>query len=52
LCIVMHTLAPMAAAAAAIVMVQLGASAPQTDPIVIARQRRTRLYIRPPPFSC
>jgi hypothetical protein len=52
LCIVMHTLAPVAAAAAAIVMVQLGASAPQADPIVIPRQRQLRLFIRPPPTSC
>lgn len=52
LCIVMHTLAPVAATAAAIVMVQLGASAPQAEPIVIARQRYSRIFIRPPPVSC
>jgi hypothetical protein len=52
LCIVMHTLAPVAAAAAAIVMVQLGASAPQAEPIVIVLQRQLRLFIRPPPVSC
>ena len=51
LCIVMHTLAPVAAAAAAIVMVQLGASAPQAEPIVIVLQRQLRLFIRPPPVS-
>lgn len=49
LCIVMHTVVPVAAAAAVIVIVQLGASAPQADPIVIARQRQIRLFIRPPP---
>jgi hypothetical protein len=49
---VMHTLAPVAAAAAVIVIVQLGASAPQADPIVIAHQRQIRLFIRPPPVSC
>jgi hypothetical protein len=29
--------------------VQLGASAPQAEPILIARQRQIRLFIRPPP---
>ena len=52
LCIVMHTVVPTAIAAAVIVIVQLGASAPQADPIVIARQRQIRLFIRPPPISC
>ena len=49
LCIVMHTVAPVAAAAVAIVIVQLGASAPQADPILISHQRQIRLFIRPPP---
>jgi uncharacterized membrane protein YqhA len=52
LCIVMHTVVPVAAAAAAIVIVQLGASTPQADPIVIAHKRQIRLFIRPPPASC
>jgi len=52
LCIVMHTVVPVAAAAAVIVIVQLGASAPQADPIVIAHKRQIRLFIRPPPASC
>ena len=52
LCIVMHTVVPVAATAAAIVIVQLGASTPQAEPIVIARQRQIRLFIRPPPVSC
>ena len=52
LCIVMHTVVPVAAAAAAIIIVQLGASTPQAEPIVIARQRQIRLFIRPPPISC
>ena len=49
LCIVMHTAAPVAAAAAVIVIVQLGTSAPQAEPVLIARQRQIRLFIRPPP---
>ena len=51
LCIAMHTVAPVATAAAIIVIVQLGASTPQAEPIVIARQRQIRLFIRPPPVS-
>jgi nucleoside recognition membrane protein YjiH len=51
LCIVMHTVVPVAAAAAVIIIVQLGASAPQAEPIVVARQRQIRLFIRPPPVS-
>lgn len=52
LCIVMHTVVPVAAAAAVIVIVQLGASTPQAQPILVARYRQIRLFIRPPPISC
>ena len=52
LCIVMHTLVPVAADCAEVVLVQFGAPAPQSDPIVVARQRQFRLFIRPPPVSC
>jgi hypothetical protein len=52
LCIVMHTVIPVSAAAAVVVIVQLGTSAPQAEPIVVARQRQIRLFIRPPPISC
>jgi uncharacterized membrane protein YqhA len=52
LCIVMHTVVPVAALAAAVVLVQLGASTPLAEPIFIARQRQFRLIIRPPPVSC
>jgi hypothetical protein len=52
LCIVMHTAVPTVAAAAVVVLVQLGASAPQAEPIMVARQRQSRLFIRPPPASC
>jgi len=52
LCIVMHTVVPVAAPIAVIVIVQLGVSMPQAEPIVIARQRQIRLFIRPPPISC
>lgn len=52
LCIIMHTVVPAAVAAAVIVLVQLGASAPQAEPLFVARQRQSRLFIRPPPVSC
>ncbi|MEI9969912.1 MAG: hypothetical protein WDM87_15290 [Terracidiphilus sp.] len=52
LCIVMHTVIPVSAAAAVILIVQLGASTPLAEPIVIARQRQVRLFIRPPPTCC
>ncbi len=51
LCMVMHTLAPVAAAAAVIVLVHLGASVPQAEPLAIAHQRQISLFIRPPPIS-
>ncbi len=52
LCIAMHTLAPVAAAATVVVMVRVGASTPQAVPAKVARQRYSRIFIRPPPFSC
>ena len=52
LCIVMHTVVPVAAAATVIVIVQLGPSTPHADPIFVVRHRQIRLYIRPPPVSC
>ena len=51
LCVVMHTVAPVVAVAAVVVLVRLGASAPQTEPVSIARQPQIRLFIRPPPVS-
>ena len=52
LCIVMHTVAPLAVATVVIVLVRLGPSAPQAEPIVVVRQRQSRLFIRPPPVAC
>jgi hypothetical protein len=52
LCIVMHTAVPAVAAAAVVVMVQLGAVAPVAEPAFVPRKRQTRLFIRPPPVSC
>ncbi|MGO8757189.1 MAG: hypothetical protein ACLQG3_03610 [Terracidiphilus sp.] len=52
LCIVMHTVVPVAAAAAIVVIVQLGASAPQPEPVFVARRFHSSVFIRPPPASC
>jgi uncharacterized membrane protein YqhA len=52
LCIVMHTAVPVAAAAAVIMLVQMGAPASQAEPVFVARQRQSKLFIRPPPASC
>lgn len=52
LCIVMHTAAPAAAVSAAIILVNVGATAPLAEPVIVARQRILSLFIRPPPVSC
>lgn len=52
LCIVMHTLVPVAQSATAVIVVQLGASAPQLEPEFTACQFLSRVFIRPPPASC
>jgi hypothetical protein len=52
LCIVMHSAAPLAVAAAIIVLVQVGTSTPQLEPIEAFCKRHSRLFIRPPPTGC
>jgi len=52
LCISMHTAAPIAVTAAAIVLVQLGISAPVFEAQTIVRHRYSKLYTRPPPTGC
>jgi len=52
LCIVMHTLVPVTALAAAVILVQLGESAPQSEPTPAACQFLSHYFIRPPPASC
>jgi uncharacterized membrane protein YqhA len=52
LCIVMHTAAPTAIAAVAIVLVQIGALAPASEPVFVSRKSQIRLFIRPPPVGC
>lgn len=51
LCIVMHTVAPVATAVVAIFLVRLGASSPEAEPILVARRPQFRLFSRPPPVS-
>ena len=52
LCVVMHTAAPVAVAAAVVVLVQVGSSLPQVEPAPVYRRRQSRLFIRPPPAGC
>ena len=52
LCTVMHAAVPVTATAGAVVLVQMGASEPQAEPVFVARQLQTCLFIRPPPASC
>lgn len=53
LCVVMHSAAaPVALAVAAVVLVPLGMTAPQTEPLILALRPRSSLFIRPPPAGC
>jgi hypothetical protein len=49
ICVVMHSAAPVAVAAAAVVLVQLGFSAPTVVALAPVRPWHSQLYIRPPP---
>jgi TRAP-type C4-dicarboxylate transport system permease small subunit len=49
ICVVLHTAAPLAVAAAIIVLVQMQAFAPQIEVRLIRSQGRRQLFIRPPP---
>jgi hypothetical protein len=51
LCIVMQTAAPVAIAAAAVVLVALGALLAQPEPAWVTRSPQVRLFIRPPPSA-
>lgn len=52
LCIVMHSAAPVTVAAAIVVLVPIGAPAPQAEPRFIAHKPQSSLFIRPPPAGC
>lgn len=51
LCIVMHTAAPVAAAAAAVVLVKVGAPAPVFAVRATVRHWHPTLFTRPPPIG-
>jgi uncharacterized membrane protein YqhA len=52
ICIVMHSAAPVTVAAVVVVLVPLGATAPQAEPLSIVRRPESSLFIRPPPAGC
>jgi hypothetical protein len=52
LCVVMHSTAPAAPVAAAVVLVPVGAPAPQAEPIPAPKKQPSRIFIRPPPMGC
>jgi hypothetical protein len=52
LCILMHTAAPVAVAAAVIVMVRLETTAPVFEPRTIVRYWSPQFVTRPPPTGC
>jgi uncharacterized membrane protein YqhA len=52
LCIVMHSAAPVALAAALVVMVKIATRAPVFEPLAVVRHWHPDLYTRPPPAGC
>ena len=52
LCISMHSAAPVAASAAAVVLVQIGTPAPVVQVRAVTRNWNPKLFTRPPPAGC
>ncbi len=52
LCVVLHSAAPVAVAAAAIILVQIEASAPVFEVRAVTRHWHAQLFTRPPPSDC
>jgi uncharacterized membrane protein YqhA len=52
LCIVMHTAAPVAVMAVAVVMVQVGTPEPLVEVRTVVLHRHPKLFTRPPPVGC
>lgn len=52
LCIAMHTAAPVAVAAAVVILVKVGTQAPLVEARVVVRHRHPKLFTRPPPSGC
>ena len=49
LCVVLHSAAPVAAAVAVVILMQLGTAAPVVETRSVARPWHPALFIRPPP---
>jgi len=52
LCIMLHSAAPIAVAAAVVVLVQIETRAPVYEACAITRCWQSQLFIRPPPQGC
>jgi hypothetical protein len=52
LCIVMHAVAPVAVAAAVIILVRVGTPAPVFETRAVIRPWHPTLFTRPPPVAC
>jgi hypothetical protein len=52
LCIAMHTAAPVAVAAAVVLLVRVGTQTPVVEARVVVRHRHPKLFTRPPPSGC
>jgi hypothetical protein len=49
LCIAMHSAAPVAVMAAAVILVKIGSATPDVETRVAVRHWHPKLYTRPPP---
>jgi len=52
LCVSMHSAAPVAVAAAAVVLVQVGVPTPVLEARAAVRHWNPKLFTRPPPTGC
>jgi hypothetical protein len=52
LCIALHSAAPIALAAAAVVLAKVGSPVPLLEARMISRHWNPKLFTRPPPFGC
>jgi hypothetical protein len=52
LCIVLHAAAPVAVAAAVVILIQVGTPVPILESRAIIRTWHPSLFTRPPPISC
>jgi len=52
ICILLHTAAPVAVAAAVIVLIEVETRAPVLETAPVTRYRHPQLFTRPPPASC